>query len=196
MKHLIRKFRRLGAPSRVKSIPPALHLRPSFVPLPLPVSITERRSDRAFLSLLFSSRCYSIIDPIDADLPVNSALLPRTRFAFFSPLRKKRFQIHSNFELILKFREQKDSYTRYSPIAYSKHVCPSFSSFFPCFAHPVEPRRVHQFRAKFRLPVSINFCTAITVHSLVHQFNHALYNHSSRGISQTIAFTNRYKSVG
>lgn len=98
-----------------------------------------------------SSRCYSIIDPIDADYPPIPSHCLAHFSAFFSP-KKLGFQVHSkpNFErLILKFREDRFVHAMFSncSTACSKHVCPSLRSFFLCFAHLVEPHRVHQFRA-------------------------------------------------
>lgn len=96
-----------------------------------------------------SSRCYSIIDPhpIDADYP------PIPSYCLLCILLPKRIGFSSskpNFErLILKFREDRFVHAIFSncSTAYSKHVCPSLRSFFLCFAHLVEPHRVHQFRA-------------------------------------------------
>lgn len=100
-----------------------------------------------------SSRCYSIIDPhsIDADYPPIPSYCLAHFSAFFS-LKELGFQVHSkpNFErLILKFREDRFVHAMFSncSTACSKHVCPSLRSFFLCFAHLVEPHRVHQFRA-------------------------------------------------
>lgn len=101
-----------------------------------------------------SSRCYSIIDPhpIDADYPPIPSYCLAHFSAFFSPKETFSSSFQTQFRLIrliLKFREDRFVHAIFSncSTAYSKHVCPSLRSFFLCFAHLVEPHRVHQFRA-------------------------------------------------
>lgn len=203
LKHLIRKFRRLGAPGRVKSIPPALHLRPSFVPLLplpfLPVSITkgDRVAPRPFSLLFFVTLLFDHRPPPHRCwLPANS-ILPRTLL----PSPKETLKNFSNSfqplleRLILKFREERFVDRRYSPIARA-HIQNMFVRCFCSFAHPPSRRYTVFINFVQRLPVSINFCTVHTDHAcLVHQFNYVLYNHSSRGYGESHKrsqrFTNR-----
>lgn len=145
LKHLIRKFRRLG---RVKSIPPALHLRP-------PSRLNyETRSGCTTTFLSFVLRHVVIRSSTSTPSMLITRQFPpiASHTSLHSSPQKKRFQVHSkpNFErLILKFREDRFVHAMFSncSTACSKHVCPSLRSFFLCFAHLVEPHRVHQFRA-------------------------------------------------
>lgn len=108
LKHLIRKFRRLG---RVKSIPPALHLR-------LPPRLNyETRSGCTTTFLSFVLRHVVIRSSTSTPSMLITRQFPPIAFsAFFSP-KELGFQVHSkpNFErLILKFREDRFVHAMFS----------------------------------------------------------------------------------